>query len=215
LQKHLLTKKQKLSVGKFLTGTPYTATRYLRGCCTKKVWCVQQRKLSLALPAIAFFQDIKILLLVYCGILALVFVALLASYLLQVCDFSLIVFFFSRDTIIFSCRDSLVEMNHQIVLTPQHLAMMMPLATHPFPKPLGPKASACEIFVGDLSFFCQEHDLYNLFAQFGNVQNVRVIRNGHRKRSLTFGFITMSSPQEARDMMNLFNGHLFMGRNLK
>jgi RNA recognition motif-containing protein len=82
-------------------------------------------------------------------------------------------------------------------------------------QPSRPKTSPCEIFVGDLSFFCQEHDLYNLFAQFGNVQNVRIIRNGDRQRSLTFGFVAMSSPQEARDMMNLFNGHMFMGRNLK
>jgi hypothetical protein len=97
----------------------------------------------------------------------------------------------------------------------QQRAMMIPVASTPFPKFSGSKSSAFEIFVGDLSFFCQEQDLYNLFAQFGNVQNVRIIRNGHRKRSLTFGFVAMSSPKEARDMMNLFNGHMFMGRNLK
>ncbi len=103
------------------------------------------------------------------------------------------------------------------MLTPQQLCMMRPMtvASTPFPKSSGPKSSACELFVGDLSFFCQEQDLYNLFSQFGDVQSVRIIRNGHRKRSLTFGFVALSSPQEARNMMHLFNKHLFMGRNLK
>jgi RNA recognition motif-containing protein len=102
-----------------------------------------------------------------------------------------------------------------LVLTPQQIEKMMPLVPHPFPKSAGRKSSACEIFVGDLSFFCQEQDLLNLFSNFTDVQNIRIIRNGLRKRSLTFGFVELATPQQARDAMNLFDGHLFMGRNLK
>ena len=77
------------------------------------------------------------------------------------------------------------------------------------------KSSPNEIFVGDLSFFCTEDHILQLFGQFGLIENVRIIRGGHRKRSLTFGFVTMSSVQEARHIVNLFNNHMFMGRKMK
>ncbi len=92
---------------------------------------------------------------------------------------------------------------------------MMSGAQTAFSKTTIPRSTANELFVGDLSFFCTEDHLLRLFSEFGAVESVRIIRGGHRKRSLTFGFVTMSSPQEAREMANLFNRHMFMGRNIK
>ncbi len=78
-----------------------------------------------------------------------------------------------------------------------------------------PSGNYSEIFVGNLSFFCEESHVYELFNAYGNVEEVRIVRNDSNTRSLMFGFATMSSPAEAREMCKLLNGHLFMGRNLK
>lgn len=71
------------------------------------------------------------------------------------------------------------------------------------------------LFVGNLSFFCEERDLQNLFGQYAPVQSIRIVRNDDKTRSLMYGFVAMASNQEAIEMTKLFNNHLFMGRNMK
>jgi hypothetical protein len=72
-----------------------------------------------------------------------------------------------------------------------------------------------ELFVGDLSFFCTEAHLFELFSEFGNVEAVRIVRNDHKKRTMGFGFVTMETPQIAREVAKILNNHLFMGRIMK
>jgi RNA recognition motif-containing protein len=72
-----------------------------------------------------------------------------------------------------------------------------------------------ELFVGNLSYFCEEKDLYELFDQYGNVEDVRIIKNDSGSRSLMFGFVTMASVHEAREMEKLLNNHLFLGRKIR
>lgn len=72
-----------------------------------------------------------------------------------------------------------------------------------------------ELFIGNLSYFCEEKDLFELFDQYGNVEDVRIIKNDTGTRSLMFGFVTMSSVHEAREMEKLLNGHMFMGRRIR
>ncbi len=72
-----------------------------------------------------------------------------------------------------------------------------------------------EIFVGNLSYFCDEKDLYQLFQDYSTVTNVRIMRGGEQQRPLLFGFVTVTSRQELLEMCLLLNGHLFMGRHLR
>ncbi len=73
-----------------------------------------------------------------------------------------------------------------------------------------------EVFVGNLSYFCEEDHLFVLFSEyFYNVANVRIMRNHDRTRSLMYGFVATTSPLEAVEMIRLLNGHLFMGRNIR
>ncbi len=72
-----------------------------------------------------------------------------------------------------------------------------------------------DIFVGNLSYFCEELDLYNLFNQYVDVLNVRIMRNNDRSRSLMFAFVTIGTHQEVAGITTLLNGHLFMGRKIK
>ena len=71
------------------------------------------------------------------------------------------------------------------------------------------------LFVGNLSFFCEESHLFDLFDQYAHVNGVRIVRNDNRTRSLMFGFVTLSSVHEAKEMERVLNGSFFMGRRLK
>ena len=82
--------------------------------------------------------------------------------------------------------------------------------------PLNAVRDSLEVFVGNLSYFCEEKDLQDLFNQYGNVRNVRMMRSSDGKhKSLMFGFVMLSTTQEAEQAQQLFNGHLFMGRHLR
>jgi RNA recognition motif-containing protein len=70
------------------------------------------------------------------------------------------------------------------------------------------------IFVGDLSFFCQDSDLYELFSPFGIIQSVRIKRSP-KGDSLLFGFVVMNSHESAARAVYLLLGKEFMGRNLR
>lgn len=85
------------------------------------------------------------------------------------------------------------------------------------PIPVGsPQRDPLEIFVGNLSYFCEENDLYELFNSYSTVTNVRVMRaNPEQRRPLLYGFIMLTSRPEVEEMCRLFNGHLFMGRHLR
>lgn len=71
------------------------------------------------------------------------------------------------------------------------------------------------LFVGNLSFFCEERHLFELFDQYAHVHHVRIMRNDFRTRSLMFGFVTLGSLHEANELERLLNGTFFMGRKLR
>ena len=86
----------------------------------------------------------------------------------------------------------------------------------PLPLPPTPALPVSnEVFVGNLSFFCREQDLLSLFRDYCCVQEARVMRSENSARTLMYGFVTLSSAYEAREMAKLLNNHLFMGRRLK
>jgi RNA recognition motif-containing protein len=74
---------------------------------------------------------------------------------------------------------------------------------------------ACELFVGDLSFFCTELHIQELFSTVGSVISKRIRQSGDEGHSLMHGFVRMSTPQEAKEAVNTFNGMLFMGRHMR
>ncbi len=78
------------------------------------------------------------------------------------------------------------------------------------------KGCAFELFVGNLSYFCEEHHLYDLFNTYANVVDARIMRGGDdNKRSLLYGFVTLSSLYELEEMSKLLNNHLLLGRRMR
>eukprot|EP01039_Chlorochromonas_danica_P007216 gene7216-7982_t len=71
------------------------------------------------------------------------------------------------------------------------------------------------LFLGDLSTFCTERDIHNVFAPYGEVLEIKIMRSEETYRNLSYGFIKFAHPAAAKKAMNGLNGVLFCGRNLR
>lgn len=71
-----------------------------------------------------------------------------------------------------------------------------------------------KLYVGGLSYNTSDQGLRDLFAQTGKVETANIITDRETGRSKGFGFVEMSSDQEAMAAIQKFNGTEFDGRNL-
>jgi cold-inducible RNA-binding protein len=71
-----------------------------------------------------------------------------------------------------------------------------------------------KLFVGNLSYQATEEDLRELFQQAGTVQSVRIVTDQFTGRPRGFGFVEMSTPEEATRAVEQLNGRVFRDRNL-
>lgn len=72
-----------------------------------------------------------------------------------------------------------------------------------------------KLYVGNLPFTVTDDKLQEMFAKAGNVQSAKVITDHVTGRSKGFGFVEMSSEQEAADAISQLNGKDCEGRTLK
>jgi RNA recognition motif-containing protein len=73
---------------------------------------------------------------------------------------------------------------------------------------------AKRIYVGNLGFDTSSADLERLFSSYGTVRSADVIIERDTNRSKGFGFVEMSSDQEADTAIASLNGKEFGGRPL-
>ncbi len=71
-----------------------------------------------------------------------------------------------------------------------------------------------KLFVGNLSFNTSENDLHDAFAAHGTVVEANLMMDRMSGRPRGFGFVTMSSPEEAQRAIDALNGQPLDGRNL-
>jgi len=71
-----------------------------------------------------------------------------------------------------------------------------------------------KLYVGNLSYSVDSDSLQTLCADFGTVESARVITDRDSGRSKGFGFVEMSSPEEAEAVINELNGKQHEGRAL-
>lgn len=74
---------------------------------------------------------------------------------------------------------------------------------------------AKKLYVGNLAYSVTSSQLQDLFAQHGTVATATVIEDRMSGRSKGFGFVEMSSDEEADTAMNALNGQDLDGRALK
>jgi len=73
---------------------------------------------------------------------------------------------------------------------------------------------AAKLFIGNLDFTVTGDDLRALFAGVGTVTDAVVIMDKMTGRSRGFGFVEMSSDDEAKTAIEKLNGSDLKGRNI-
>ena len=71
-----------------------------------------------------------------------------------------------------------------------------------------------KLFVGNLSFNTTENDLQDTFAAHGTVTEANLITDRMTGRARGFGFVTMSTEEEAKAAAEALNGASLDGRQL-
>ncbi len=66
-----------------------------------------------------------------------------------------------------------------------------------------------KLYVGNLSYSTTEGQLTDLFGEYGDVKSVKIIEGRG------FGFVEMSTPEEAESAKEALNDNDFQGRTLK
>lgn len=72
-----------------------------------------------------------------------------------------------------------------------------------------------KLFVGNLPFSANDDSLSEFFSQAGKVESARVIVDRETGRSKGFGFVEMSTAEEAQDAINRLNGQDLDGRPVR
>jgi len=73
---------------------------------------------------------------------------------------------------------------------------------------------AKNLFIGSLPFSVTDSALEQLFAQAGQVISANIIKDRYSGRSRGFGFIEMSTEEEAKIAIQKFNNYNLEGRNI-
>jgi len=76
------------------------------------------------------------------------------------------------------------------------------------------QVNPAKMFVGNLPYRITEDDIRQAFSQFGTVSDVRLISDRATGRAKGFGFVEMSSADEANAAVEGMNGKDLQGRNI-
>ncbi len=74
---------------------------------------------------------------------------------------------------------------------------------------------AKKLYVGNLSYNTSEDALRNLFSNFGTVASAKIVFDRESGNSKGFGFVEMSTEEEAGAAIAGTNGREFEGRQLR
>lgn len=70
------------------------------------------------------------------------------------------------------------------------------------------------IYVGNIPYKASEDDLGNLFAEFGDVMSVKIIKDKFTGRSKGFGFVEMED-ESGQKAVEALDGFELLDRNLR
>lgn len=73
---------------------------------------------------------------------------------------------------------------------------------------------AKKLYVGNLSYNTSEEMLRNTFSQAGTVESAMIITDRTTGRSKGFGFVEMSTEEEAQNAISTLNGASLDGRTI-
>jgi RNA recognition motif-containing protein len=71
-----------------------------------------------------------------------------------------------------------------------------------------------KLYVGNIPFGASEEDLKKLFSEVGPVQSVKIVTNAYSGRPRGFGFVEMTTQEDAQKAISMLNGKTMMDRAL-
>lgn len=71
------------------------------------------------------------------------------------------------------------------------------------------------IFVGDLSYFCNDQHLRQIFEPFGPLEMVQVKTSKGGQPHLAYGFVRFSNPNSAVAAIKAMDGYILLGRAIR
>ncbi len=71
-----------------------------------------------------------------------------------------------------------------------------------------------KLFVGSLPWAVDDKRLFEIFSQFGNVVTATVLKDRETNRSRGFGFVEMSTEEEAKAAIDALNNSDLEGRKI-
>jgi len=71
-----------------------------------------------------------------------------------------------------------------------------------------------KLYVGNLPYTVKEDDLKDLFSEAGTVDSAVIINDKFSGRSKGFGFVEMSSEEDAKKAIETFDGKEMEGRKI-
>jgi cold-inducible RNA-binding protein len=71
-----------------------------------------------------------------------------------------------------------------------------------------------KIYVGGLAYTVNDAQLQQLFAAYGTVESAKVIMDRDTDRSRGYGFVEMSTQEDAEKAINALNGTQHEGRSI-
>lgn len=71
------------------------------------------------------------------------------------------------------------------------------------------------LYVGNLSYDTTEDTLRTLFAEFGEVESVRVITDRYSGRSKGFAFVEMTTEEAGQEAIGALNGKMVDSREIR
>jgi RNA recognition motif-containing protein len=71
------------------------------------------------------------------------------------------------------------------------------------------------IYVGNLAFDVTDEELKTMFADFGEVESAKIIKDRFSGRSKGFGFVEMPNNSEADQAIKALNRYFIKGQNIK
>ncbi len=74
---------------------------------------------------------------------------------------------------------------------------------------------ANKLYVGNLSYNTTEEDLRSLFSSYGTINSLNIINDRDTGRPKGFGFVEMSSAEEARAAISGLDSREVDGRQIK
>ncbi len=70
------------------------------------------------------------------------------------------------------------------------------------------------MYIGNLNYRVREGDLEEVFANYGNVASIKIVKDHDTGKSKGFGFVEMENPMSEYRVIHALNGAELMGRQM-